>query len=342
MSENIKLSALSSSSGCGCKIHPTELEEILKGLKTGLNFPNLIVGNDSADDASVMKLSNGDLLIQSSDFFTPIVDDPFLFGKIAAANAISDIFAMGGNPLMANALLGWPTDVLSTDMANQVLKGAIEICKQVNIPLAGGHSIKIKEPIFGLSVTGICKPEHLKTNSGAKAGDSIYLTKPLGTGILASALKKGLLSPNGLEHLVAITTKVNEEGAMFGTLDYLNAMTDVTGFGFLGHLAEMCKGANLGAEIRCSAIPIVEEAKTLSAQFIMPDNTYRNWNAMEAHTFNLPSDLFAIVNDPQTNGGLLVAIDSHNTKEFEDLCAKQNIAIWFTGNFTKSKGINFC
>lgn len=341
MSVDVKLTSLSSSSGCGCKIHPNELEEILNGLKTGLNFPNLIVGNDRSDDASVMQLANGDLLIQSSDFFTPIVDDPFLFGKIAAANAISDIFAMGGIPLMANALLGWPTDILSTDTANQVLKGAIEICNQVNIPLAGGHSIKIKEPLFGLSVTGICKPEHLKTNSGAKSGDSIYLTKPIGTGILASALKKDKLSTKGLDELIAITTKVNNEGAIFGKLDYLHAMTDITGFGFLGHLLEMCKGAGLGAEIQSSLFPVIDEAKGLASQFIMPDNTYRNWNAYEPNTFNLPPDLFAIVNDPQTNGGLLVAIDSEKTTEFEDLCKTHTISIYAIGCFTQKQGVNF-
>lgn len=341
MSEAVKLTQFSSSSGCGCKIHPGELEEIIKDLKTGISHPNLIVGNDSADDASVMKLPGGDLLIQTSDFFTPIVDDPFLFGQIAAANAMSDVFAMGGKPIMSNALLGWPTDKLSTEIANQVLRGAIEICNRVNVPLAGGHSIKIQEPIFGLSVTGICSREQLKTNTGAKSGDVIYITKPIGTGILASALKKGKLSDEGLKELIAVTTKVNSEGALFGNLDYINAMTDVTGFGFLGHLLEMCKGASLGAEINSSSVPVIEEAKTLAAQFIMPDNTYRNWNAFEKQTTNLPADLFALVNDPQTNGGLMVAVDSNYETEFELYCKENKIVIFRIGNFIKANGVRF-
>ena len=193
--EEIKLTQFSSSSGCGCKIHPEELEEILCDIKTNADFPNLLVGNNSADDASVMTLPNGQLLIQTADFFTPIVDDPYLFGQIAAANAISDIYAMGGKPLMANALLGWPTDVLAPQIANTVIKGAIAMCELAGIPLAGGHSIKIKEPIFGLSVTGLCQAHQLKTNSGAQVGDLIYLTKPIGTGILASALKKKRATP---------------------------------------------------------------------------------------------------------------------------------------------------
>jgi selenide,water dikinase len=339
--ETIKLTQFSSSSGCGCKIHPEELESIICDLKTGVNFPNLLVGNDSADDASVMQLENGDLLIQTSDFFTPIVDDPFLFGQIAAANAISDVYAMGGTPIMANALLGWPTDKLPPEIANQVLKGAISICQSVNIPLAGGHSIKILEPVFGLSVTGICKVHQLKTNKGAKKGDVIYLTKPLGIGILASALKKGKLSDEGFETLIKTATKVNSEGALFGNLLYVNAMTDVTGFGLLGHLLEMCKGANLGAEIKAEKVPVIEEAKALAAQFVMPDNTFRNWNAFEKQTQNLPENLFGIVNDPQTNGGLLIAVDEAFKTEFEAFCDDLEIVIYEIGLFNREQGVNF-
>ena len=341
MSESIKLTQFSSGAGCGCKIHPAQLEEIIKGLKTGNDFPGLIVGNNSADDASVMKLSNGDLLIQTADFFTPIVDDPFVYGQIAAANAISDIFAMGGKPLMANALLGWPTDKLAPEIANMVLRGAIDICTRINIPLAGGHSIKIQEPIFGLSVTGICSPEQLKTNKGSQPGDIIYLTKPLGTGILATALKQGKLSEEGLKTLITITTKVNSEGFLFGNLRYVNAMTDVTGFGLLGHLIEMCKGANLGAEIISKSVPVIEESQGLAAQFIMPANTTRNWNSFEKDTFNLPDDLFAIVNDPQTNGGLMVAIDKNHEQDFETFCNENSITIFKIGSFINGSGVYF-
>jgi len=341
MKEEIRLTQFSSSSGCGCKIHPDELEAIIKDLKTGTNYPNLLVGNDHADDASVMKLPGGDLLIQTSDFFTPIVDDPYLFGQIAAANAISDVFAMGGKPLMANAILGWPTDKLAPEIANQVLKGAIDICNQVNIPLAGGHSIKILEPVFGLSVTGICKPENLKTNHGAKPGDAIFITKPIGTGILASALKKNKLTTEGYKELIAVTTRVNSEGSEFGGLSYVNAMTDITGFGLLGHLMEMCKGAKLEAEINSLSVPILEEAKTMAAQFIMPDNTYRNWNAIEKSTFHLPSDLFGLVNDPQTNGGLMVAVDKDHIPAFEEFCKTRSYTIFKIGSFNNGEGIHF-
>jgi len=341
MNNTIRLTEFSSSSGCGCKIHPDDLEDILKGIRTVTHFPNLVVGNDSADDASVMELPNGNLLIQTADFFTPIVDDPFVFGQIAAANAISDVFAMGGKPLMANALLGWPTDKLAPKIANQVLKGAIDICTKVNIPLAGGHSIKIQEPVFGLSVTGLCSPDHLKTNKNAKVGDILYVTKPIGTGILASALKKGLLSTEGLTQLMHITTKINSEGSEFGRLPYLNAMTDVTGFGLLGHLMEMCQGAGLGATLHTPSIPIIEEAKTLAAQFIMPDNTYRNWNAVEKHTSGMPPELFAPVNDPQTNGGLMVAIDKDHCTLFEQICSDKSITIYKIGSFNNHQGVAF-
>jgi len=339
--EPIKLTQFSSSSGCGCKIHPEELENIIGDLKTGNTFPNLLVGNDSADDASVMRLENGDLLIQTSDFFTPIVDDPFLFGQIAAANAISDVFAMGGTPIMANALLGWPTDKLAPEIANLVLKGAIEICQSVKIPLAGGHSIKIQEPVFGLSVTGTCKAFQLKTNKDAQKGDIIYLTKPLGIGILASALKKGKLSEEGFVALISTATKVNAEGALFGNLAYVNAMTDVTGFGLLGHLLEMCKGAKIGAEIIAEKVPVLEEAKALAAQFIMPDNTFRNWNAFEKETHNLGENLFGVVNDPQTNGGLLISVDAASKSEFEAFCNEKAIIIYEIGLFNREQGVYF-
>ncbi len=341
MNEDIKLTQFSTGSGCGCKIHPAELEQIIKGLKTGNKHPKLVIGNHSADDASVMELPDGNLLIQTADFFTPIVDDPFLFGKIAAANAISDVFAMGGRPIMANALLGWPTDKLSTEIANTVLKGAIEICNQVGIPMAGGHSIKIQEPIFGLSVTGLCTGDELKTNAGAGNRDAIYLTKPIGIGILSSALKKGLLNETGTKALIDLSTKVNLEGEWFGKLPYVNAMTDVTGFGLLGHLLEMCKGANLGAKIYASKVPCIAEARILASQFVVPDNTYRNWNQYETETFNLPADLFALVNDPQTNGGLMLAVQQDSMQTFETFCKTHAIEIFHIGEFMETNGVHF-
>lgn len=341
MNEEIKLTRFSSSSGCGCKIHPAELEDIIGDLKTGTEFPNLLVGNDRSDDASVMKMDNGDLLIQTADFFTPIVDDPYLYGVIAAANALSDVYAMGGKPLMANALLGWPSDKLSPSVANLVLKGAVSICEQAGIPLAGGHSIKIQEPVFGLSVTGVCKPTHLKTNSGAKVNDVIYITKPLGIGILASALKKEKLDDAGLNALLKYATHLNKEGNQFGALSYIHAMTDITGFGLLGHLIEMCHGAGLGAELDSEKIPLIEESIVLASQFVMPDNTYRNWNAYEKEVKNCPPALFAAVNDPQTNGGLMVSVKATSTIEFEHFCEQNNISIFRIGRFTAVVGVEF-
>lgn len=341
MTEEIKLTQFSSSSGCGCKIHPAELEEIICDLKTGSDYPNLLVGNDHSDDASVMKMDNGDLLIQTADFFTPIVDDPYLYGKIAAANALSDIYAMGGKPLMANALLGWPSDKLSPSVANLVLKGAVSICEQAGIPMAGGHSIKIQEPVFGLSVTGICKPDQLKTNSGATINDIIYITKPLGIGILASALKKDKLDEAGLNALIKYSTHLNTEGYLFGALSYIHAMTDITGFGLLGHLIEMCHGSGLGAELDSEKIPLIQESIDLASQFVMPDNTYRNWNAYEKEVKNCPPALFAAVNDPQTNGGLMVSVKTTSTNDFEQFCEQNNISIFRIGRFTAVVGVEF-
>lgn len=341
MTHPSSLTTLSSSSGCGCKIQPEILEEILKEVKTGTEFKNLLVGNSRADDASVMRLKEDLLLIQTADFFTPIVDDPYLYGRIAAANSLSDVYAMGGRPVMANALLGWPLDVLPASMASEVLQGAAALCREAEIPLAGGHSIRSTEPIFGLSVTGTCSPNELKTNSGARENDRLYLTKPLGIGILASALKKGMLTPEGYHKLESVAGTLNREGALFGALPYVHAMTDVTGFGLLGHLLEMCKGAGLGAELHTPSIPLIEEAVTLAGRFIMPDNTYRNWNACEKEVTDCPPHLFGLLNDPQTNGGLLVAVAEEASADFENYCKAQHLNLFCIGAFQKTPGIRF-
>jgi len=309
MSEPLRLTSFSKGSGCGCKIHPAALEEILHGVDFG-SHPGLLVGNESRDDASVMEFPDGRLLIQTSDFFTPTVDDPAAFGRIAAANAISDVYAMGGTPLMANALLGWPEDGIPASMAREVLQAASALCKEAGIPLAGGHSIAISEPVFGLSVTGSVRREHLKTNRGARNGDLIGLCKPLGSGILAAALKRNQLEEEAYRELLRLCTSLNSAGMQLGTVSGVHAMTDVTGFGLLGHLMEMCRGAALGAEIQWSRIPVAAHARTLAAMMVMPDNTFRNWNALEREVRLLASDpaAFAVLNDPQTNGGLLLAV----------------------------------
>lgn len=341
MNVKIKLTQYSIGGGCGCKINPIELENIIKGLKTQSHIKGLIVGNNTADDASVFDLGNGKLLIQTADFFMPIVDDPFVFGQIAAANAISDIYAMGGKPIMANALLGFPTDKLPSKVANLILKGAVNICQTVKIPLAGGHSIKTGEPIFGLSVTGICTKKQLKTNNTAKPNDIIYITKPLGVGILASALKKSVLSEKGLEQLIENTIKVNVEGEIFAKLSYVTSMTDITGFGLLGHLSEMCRGAGIGAEIHAQNIPVLTEVWDCLEKKTIPGNTALNWKNVEKIVVNIPLKLIPIVNDPQTNGGLMIAVAPNYSLKFENLCRKQNINIYKIGNFVNSNKIEF-
>lgn len=317
--ETIKLTQFSKGGGCGCKIAPRDLETLL-GDK--LSFPNnhsLLVGNDTSDDAAVYDLGNGQALISTTDFFVPIVDDPFLFGKIAAANAISDVYAMGGKPLLALAIIGWPVEKISLEVAKQVMEGAREICGEANIPLAGGHSIDINQPVFGLAVNGMVSLNNLKKNSTAKPGDLIYITKPLGSGILTTAEKRGTLKEEHKQELAQLMSKLNNIGEWFGSLPYVHAMTDITGFGLLGHLKEMCVGASTGAELHYNNIPILASAKEYAAAFIYADNAMRNWNACEPFVEGISGESLFTLCDPQTNGGLMVAIDASAQAEFEKL-----------------------
>jgi selenide, water dikinase len=311
--EQVFLTQYSHGAGCGCKIAPSVLQEILKTNQPVPQFPSLLVGNASNDDAAVYDLGNGTLLISTADFFTPIVDDAFDFGRIASANAISDVYAMGGTPLMAIAILGWPVETLPASLAQQVLEGARTICKEANIPLAGGHSIDSKEPFFGLAVNGIVNKHQLKQNNTAKEGDVLLLTKPIGVGILTTAQKRKLLQPEHDGIAVKWMTKLNKEGALLATYEAVHAMTDVTGFGLLGHLIEMAEGSGLTAELTYGNIPFIEEAKIYLAQRIVPDATYRNWNSYSSKVafesgVNV-MEAFNLLPDPQTNGGLLIAVD---------------------------------
>jgi selenide, water dikinase len=325
--EPIKLTQYSHGAGCGCKIAPAVLEQILQTSNTQAAFPNLIVGNSSKDDAAVYDLGNGTSLISTTDFFTPIVDDAFDFGRIASANAISDVYAMGGKPLMAIAILGWPVEKLSTELAQQVLEGARAICKEANIPLAGGHSIDSPEPIFGLAVNGLIETKHLKQNNTAKQGDYLFLTKPIGVGILSTAQKRAVLKEehNGIAAKQMI--QLNRIGEQLGKLNGVTAMTDVTGFGLLGHLLEMAEGSSLGAELYYSKIPMIEEAKEYLAQRIVPDATYRNWNSYSNHVAFGPGvnvmEAFNLLPDPQTNGGLLFSVDEHSVEEVKLLLQQE-------------------
>jgi selenide, water dikinase len=310
--EPIKLTQFSKGAGCGCKIAPNVLQEILQ-TNTVYNSPNLLVGNGNNDDAAVYDMGDGNALISTTDFFMPIVDDAFAFGQIASANAISDVYAMGGKPLMAIAILGWPLQKLSTAIAQQVLEGARQICAEAGIPLAGGHSIESEEPIFGLSVNGIVKKINLKQNNTAKIGDVLLLTKPIGVGILSTAQKRGVISIVDEQTMMQQLTTLNKIGEALAQINGVHAMTDVSGFGLLGHVIEMCEGSGCSANIFYNQVPKIECALPYLAQRIVPDATYRNWNSYNAKTgfgagVNV-MEAFNLLPDPQTNGGLLISID---------------------------------
>jgi len=313
----VKLTQYSHGAGCGCKIAPATLEKILHSQLPKSDFPDLLVGNESKDDAAVYDLGNGMCVISTTDFFMPIVDDPFTFGTIASVNAISDVYAMGGTPIMAIAILGWPIDKLSEEVAQQVLEGARDVCAKAGIPLAGGHSIDSPEPIFGLAVTGMVSKEHLKKNNTAKAGDLLYLTKPLGVGMITTALKRGLAKPEDSLEAIRVMSQLNQLGQELGKLNYVTALTDVTGFGLLGHLAEVCEGSNVSAEIDYSKIPLLSNISHYVAQMIYPDNTTRNWNSYQHKVTGIGSESFFTLSDPQTSGGLLVCVRPEEQHAFE-------------------------
>jgi len=324
--EKIKLTQYSRGAGCGCKISPQVLEEILHSQFT---FPDqkLLVGNNSNDDAAVYDLGDGNALISTTDFFMPIVDDAFDFGQIASANAISDIYAMGGKPILAIALLGWPVEKLPSSLAKKVMEGARKICAKAGIALAGGHSIDSAEPFFGLSVNGIVPIKNLKKNNAANEGDFIFLTKPLGVGILSTAQKRNVLKEKDLEILIDQLTTLNSIGEELGKMKGVTAMTDVTGFGLAGHLIEMAEGSGLSAQINYSRLCIPENVKEYLSQRIVPDATYRNWNSCSKKiSFEKGVNVmeaFSILPDPQTNGGLLIAVNPDSVNDVQQLL-KQN------------------
>ena len=338
--EEIKLTQYSHGAGCGCKIAPKVLDEILKSEQLSPFNKNLLVGNGSKDDAAVYDLGNGSALISTTDFFMPIVDDAFDFGRIASANAISDVYAMGGKPMMAIAILGWPVEKLPAALAQQVLEGSRKICEEAGIPLAGGHSIDSTEPIFGLAVSGLVDIKNLKKNDTAKAGDQVFITKPIGVGILSTAQKRGLLKEAHLPVMLAQLSQLNKIGEELGKIEGVNAMTDVTGFGLLGHLIEMAEGSALSAEINYSSLPVTVGAREYLQQRIVPDATYRNWNSYSDKVkfekgVNV-MEAFNLLPDPQTNGGLLIAVKETAVDEVKALLRKNGIADFSepSGRFT--------
>ncbi|KAB7730303.1 selenide, water dikinase SelD [Rudanella paleaurantiibacter] len=332
-----QLTQYSHGAGCGCKIAPKVLDKILHGNQSNHPAPtpsgrgegsavaaglNLLVGNDARDDAAVMDLGNGEAIISTTDFFMPIVDDAFDFGRIASANAISDVYAMGGEPIMAIAILGWPIDKLPPEVAGQVLAGSRAICAQAGIPLAGGHSIDCPEPVFGLAVTGRVRIEHLKQNNTATEGCRLYLTKPLGVGILTTAQKKGLLQPEHAQLAPRQMAQLNSFGAVLGKLPYVKALTDVTGFGLLGHLTEMAEGSGLSAEINFEAVPRLSVIDDYIAKKSIPGGTVRNWDSYGHKIAPLADNQRIVLADPQTSGGLLIAVAPEHTDEFEQLAGQ--------------------
>lgn len=335
MNEEIKLTQYSHGSGCGCKISPQVLEQILQTDSKQTVFPNLLVGNATKDDAAVYRINDEEAIISTADFFMPIVDDAFDFGAIASANALSDVYAMGGVPLMAIALLGWPVDKLPTSVAQKVMEGARSICEKAGIPLAGGHSIDSPEPIFGLSVTGRVSFEKLKQNNAAKPGDLLYLTKPLGVGILSAAQKRGLADPTDHQRAVEQMKSLNQFGSVASEIAGVTAMTDITGFGLLGHLIEVCEGSGVSAEITYSSVPLIENLKTYLDQFIYPDMTMKNFSTYSSKVTQLSGEQLFTLCDPQTSGGLLMCVRPEAENEFLQLAESTRQTVWKIGKMTE-------
>ncbi|HVO49353.1 MAG TPA: selenide, water dikinase SelD [Steroidobacteraceae bacterium] len=305
-----RLTSLSHGGGCGCKIAPQVLSDLLRRESATPPFANLLVGAETADDAAVYRLNETQAVIATTDFFMPIVDDPFDFGRIAACNALSDVYAMGGSPIFALAILGMPINVLAPEVIRDILRGGEAICAEAGIPIAGGHSIDCVEPVYGLAALGVAHPSLIKRNSTACARDVLVLGKPLGVGILSAALKRGQLSADGYRALVDVTTQLNRVGAELAGVPGVHAMTDVTGFGLLGHLLEVCRASRLAARINMSCIPLLPGIESLAASGYVTGASARNW-ASYASEVSLAEGIShvqqALLCDPQTSGGLLVA-----------------------------------
>jgi selenide,water dikinase len=321
--EPIRLTQYSHGAGCGCKIAPAVLEQVLKSEMTSFADPRLLVGYGTKDDAAVYDLGNGRALISTTDFFSPIVDDAFDFGRIAATNALSDVYAMGGTPLLGIAVLGWPVEKLPAELAARVLDGGRAACHEAGIVLAGGHSIDAPEPFFGLAVTGEAPVAHIKRNDTARAGDVLLLTKPIGLGILATAMKRGSLKPEHAGIGTRIMAQLNKAGAALGAMPGVHALTDVTGFGLLGHLLEVCEGSGLGAEIDFDRVPVIPEARTYLELGAYPDGSFRNWKAYAEKVEGASSmERMMLLSDPQTSGGLLIAARAEEVNEVAAICAR--------------------
>ena len=338
--EPIRLTQFSHGAGCGCKLSPAVLHEILSGVDRSEEFPQLLIGNDTKDDAAVMDLGDGTGIISTTDFFMPIVDDPRTFGRIAAANAISDIYAMGGTPLMAIAILGWPLGKIPEYVASAVVDGGRSICSEAGIPLAGGHSIDSPEPIFGLAVTGRVPLQHLKANAAAQPGDVLFLTKPLGVGMLTTAEKKGVVEPADLKMAVESMQQLNAIGAELARIEGVHAMTDVTGFGLLGHLVEMCEGSGVKATVRVSDVPLLsgQRLQHYHALGAVPGGSKRNWISYGGHITPVEGFWRDVLCDPQTSGGLLVSVHPEAANVVRDLLKSAELPARPIGSLSALEG----
>ena len=325
--EKIRLTEFSHGGGCGCKIAPAVLSEMLSTMPLRGLPADLLVGTETADDAAVYRLNDTQALVATTDFFTPIVDDPHDFGRIAATNAISDVYAMGGRPIMALALVGMPLEKLPVSVIRKVLEGGESVCALAGIPVAGGHSIDTLEPIYGLVALGLVHPDKVKRNSSGKAGDVLILGKPLGIGILSAALKKGKLSAAGYAQMLDWTTRLNTPGEALGEMAAVHAVTDVTGFGLAGHLLEMCRGSHLAAQVDFSSIPIIAEARDWARQGVATGASDRNWNGY-GHEVEFRGEAWQqkLLSDPQTSGGLLVACAPEAEKSVLEVFRQQGFA----------------
>jgi selenide,water dikinase len=325
MNEPIKMTSYSHGAGCGCKISPKVLTTILKSSSPKIDDPHLLVGNDTRDDAAVYDMGNGTAIISTTDFFLPIVDDPFTFGQIAATNAISDIYAMGGKPLMAIAILGWPIDKIAPEVAAQVMEGGRKACTDAGIILAGGHSIDNPEPIFGLAVTGSVAISNLKRNDRAQAGSVLYLTKPLGIGILATAQKKGILAEEHRDIAANSMIILNDVGVELSEIEGVTALTDVTGFGLMGHLLEVCEASKVSAIINYNKVPIFTEIHGYLDKKCIPGGTLRNWDSYGQKLKIEDETQRHILCDPQTSGGLLIAVRKEDCQKVEALLKSKGL-----------------
>ena len=341
-----RLTSLSHGGGCGCKIAPAVLSEILKN-SSNLPIPKeLLVGIETADDAAVYLLNENQALIATTDFFMPIVDDPYDFGRIAATNAISDVYAMGGTPIMALGLVGMPINVLPLEVIGAILRGGQDVCRDAGIPIAGGHTIDSVEPIYGLVVLGLVHPSRVKKNSGAKAGDVLILSKPLGVGILSAALKKDMLPPDGYAKMIELTTQLNKPGIALAALEGVHALTDITGFGLAGHTLELARGAKVCMRLDWTRMPLIAGVQALAAQGCVTGASARNWDSYGTEV-RLPAGFKeadkALLSDPQTSGGLLVSCSADSAAEVLRIFKVQGFAdAAVVGEVCAGSGVEIC